>query len=89
MGKFINDNEQNMVLILTRKQTVFDCKEKNIPLEAITEADIWPVLHIAMANAEVTIIMDGKEFHVIKHRYMAKCSPIYNINELTNIVFAR
>lgn len=81
--------DDNMVMILTRDQLTLTAKRRNRPIEDITMDDIWPVLSIAMANAEVVIIMDEKMFSVIKHKYMRNPSTTYHISTLPNIITAR
>ena len=90
MSKYINDLEENMVLILTRRQASLNCKEENTPIKDITMDDIWPVLSIAMANAEVVILKEDAHFKVFKHKFMpGAVSEVYHISTLTNILFAR
>lgn len=78
--------EQNMVIILGRKQLSF--KAKNIPIEDVTIDDFWPIMAQAIANADVVIFKDGKRFKVVKHIFMPE-NAIYHISELKNIAFAR
>ena len=83
------DNE-NLVLILSKQQTTFDCKKAEKPLEDIALEDIWPTLNIAAANADVVIMKEGSRFKVLKHKFMGNLvTPIYHTSMLKNIIFAR
>lgn len=88
-GAIINSDLENMVLILSRHQTIFTCKKANKNLQDITLDDIWPALKIAAANADVVIMMDDGMFSVLKHDFMPDLSAIYHKSTLTNIAFAR
>ena len=85
----VDSNMENMVLILSRFQTVFQCKKSKKDLKDITLDDIWPALNIAAANADVVIMMDGDRFSVLKHKHMTDISELYHKSSLTNIAFAR
>ena len=83
----VKSNTENMVMILSRYQTIWDCHYKD--LKDITIDNIWPTLKIAAANADVVIMKEGTQFTVLKHKHMTDLSSNYHINLLTNIVFAR
>jgi hypothetical protein len=88
----IRTNNENLVLILSRYQLTMGNEDK--PLEDIGIKDIWPVLNIAAANADVVIIKEGKQFKVLKHKHMnglinKSLKSTYHESSLKNICFAR
>lgn len=88
----IRENKENLVIILSRYQIVLNERKK--PLEDITLSDIWPVLNIAAANADVVIFKEEKQFKVLKHKHMdgfanKSSTSIYHESSLKNICFAR
>jgi len=85
----IDSNLENMVLILSRYQTISACKDSGTKLKDIILDDIWPALKIAAANADVVIMMEGNTFSVLKHKHMTDISNTYHKSTLTNIAFAR
>lgn len=85
----VYSDTENMVMVLSRRHTTLEIKEDGRPISEIGINDIWPVLKIAMANADVVILKEGSEFVVLRHRYMNNIGHVYNINSLTNIAFAR
>ena len=82
----IKEDNQNMVIILGRYHFL---NKTDIPLEKITFDDIRPVCLVAAHRADVVIIMDGKQFVILKHRYMNVKGKKYHKSSLTNIMFAR
>lgn len=81
---------ENMVIILGRKQLGFIAKNKNIPMEEITAEVFWPTLNQVIANAEVVLFKEGKEFKVLKHDYMPDAiGQVYHMSDLKNITFAK
>lgn len=82
------DDNQNMVIILGRFQTRMISRER--PLDKVQLTDIMPVYSVAVANADVVIIKDGKKFAVLKHRHMTGVlRSEYHASTLNNIISAR
>lgn len=86
----IKENTENLVLIVTRYQTILN-KDIVKPLEEIELDDIWPVFNTTIANADVVIIKEKKRFKVLKHKHMElrHFARVYHESSLKNICFAR